>query len=169
MVLHIKKRIVVSIRKSTIRLILVLYFILLFPLLHIWETGGTGSRINIVKRHIRWKNWKARIEPLCYRKTRRYEYEFRKCQDELKTEEGTLKVYGSLLDTLAIKMGFDYLSNLRRLDGYKKIQLRNLIKSIPANAFSEWEWKDALQYLTGTTFIQDMYSAYDVRQDCWQH
>lgn len=57
---------------------------------------------------------------MCYRKTRRYEYEFRKCQDELKTEEGTLKVYGSLLDTLAIKMGFDYLSNLRRLDGYKK-------------------------------------------------
>ena len=101
---------------------------------------------------------------MCYRKTRRYEYEFRKCQDELKTEEGTLKVYGSLLDTLAIKMGFDYLSNLRRLDGYKKIQLRNLIKSIPANAFSEWEWKDALQYLTGTTFIQDKYSAYDVRQ-----
>ena len=30
MVLHIKKSIVVSIRKSTIRLILVLYFILLF-------------------------------------------------------------------------------------------------------------------------------------------
>ena len=41
-------------------------------MLHIWETGGTGSRINIVKRHI-LKNWKARIEPLCYRKTRRYE------------------------------------------------------------------------------------------------
>jgi hypothetical protein len=30
MVLHIKKRIVVSIRKSTVRFILVLYFILLF-------------------------------------------------------------------------------------------------------------------------------------------
>lgn len=57
-------------------------------------------------------------------------------------------MYGSLLDTLAIKMGFDYLSNLRRLDEYKKIQLRNLIKPIPASAFSEWEWKDALQYLT---------------------
>ena len=46
----------------------------------------------------------------------------------------------------------------------KKIQLRNLIKPIPASAFSEWEWKDALQYLTETTFIQDMHSAYDVRQ-----
>ena len=45
-----------------------------------------------------------------------------------------------------------------------KETLRNLIKSIPANAFSEWEWKDALQYLTETTFIQDMHSAYDVRQ-----
>ena len=75
-----------------------------------------------------------------------------------------MKVYGSLLDTLAIKMGFDYLSNFRRLDEYKKIQLRNLIKPIPASAFSEWEWKDALQYLTETTFIQDMHSAYDVRQ-----
>lgn len=72
MVLHIKKRIVVSIRKSTIRLILVCILSCFFLLLHIWETGGTGSRINIVKRHI-WKNWKARIEPLCYRKTRRYE------------------------------------------------------------------------------------------------
>lgn len=63
-----------------------------------------------------------------------------------------------------IRLILDYLSNLRRLDEYKKIQLRNLIKSIPANAFSEWEWKDALQYLTETTFIQDMHSAYDVRQ-----
>ena len=26
------------------------------------------------------------------------------------------------------------------------------------------QWKDALQYLTETTFIQDMHSAYDVRQ-----
>ena len=42
-----------------------------------------------------------------------------------------MKVYGSLLDTLAIKMGFDYLSNLRRLDEYKKNPIKEFNKANP--------------------------------------
>lgn len=50
-----------------------------------------------------------------------------------------------LLDDLQIRLGLEYLSNLRFLN-YKKIKA--VIEDISANDYALAEWNDAVEYLT---------------------
>ena len=53
-----------------------------------------------------------------------------------------------LLDILAEKMNCTYLSDLRFLP-QPNVALRQAVASMPLNDFSEYEWKDAAEYLCG--------------------
>lgn len=59
------------------------------------------------------------------------------------------RTYLSLLDTLAMQMGCDYLSDLRFLDGAQRAALAEKLKRIPAQTSDLHDWNDALEYLTG--------------------
>ena len=53
-----------------------------------------------------------------------------------------------LLDTLAEKMNCIYLSDLRFLPR-PNAALRQAVADLPLDGFSEYEWKDAAEYLCG--------------------
>ena len=53
-----------------------------------------------------------------------------------------------LLDILAEKMNCTYLSDLRFLP-QPNAALRQSVASMPLDDFSEYEWKDAAEYLCG--------------------
>jgi hypothetical protein len=55
-----------------------------------------------------------------------------------------------LLDILAEKMNCAYLSDLRFLPQPNAV-LRQAVASLPLNDFSEYEWKDAAEYLCGVS------------------
>ena len=59
----------------------------------------------------------------------------------------TLKVTISLLDALAVRIGCEYLSDLRFLDGVQQVRLVRALKKIGPEEASLAEWNDALQYL----------------------
>lgn len=59
----------------------------------------------------------------------------------------TLKVTISLLDALAVRIGCEYLSDLRFLDGIQQVRLVRALKKIGPEEASLAEWNDALQYL----------------------
>lgn len=63
-----------------------------------------------------------------------------------------------LLDILAEKMNCTYLSDLRFLP-QPNAALRQAVASMPLNGFSEYEWKDAAEYLCGVKCV----SAEDAR------
>ena len=53
-----------------------------------------------------------------------------------------------LLDILAVRMDCTYLSDLRFLSR-PNTMLRQAVESMPLDDFSEYEWKDAAEYLCG--------------------
>lgn len=53
-----------------------------------------------------------------------------------------------ILDILAEKMNCTYLSDLRFLPR-PNATLRKIVASMPLEDFSEYEWKDAAEYLCG--------------------
>lgn len=53
-----------------------------------------------------------------------------------------------LLDILAEKMNCAYLSDLRFLQ-QPNATLKQIVASMPLDDFSEYEWKDAAEYLCG--------------------
>ena len=55
-----------------------------------------------------------------------------------------------LLDILAEKMNCTYLSDLRFLPR-PNASLRQAVASLPLDDFSEYEWKDAAEYLCGVS------------------
>lgn len=55
----------------------------------------------------------------------------------------------SLLDYLAWRAGCDYLSDLRFLTSAQKLRLVHVLESVPAEAASLAQWRDALDYLAG--------------------
>lgn len=55
----------------------------------------------------------------------------------------------SLLDYLAWRAGCDYLSDLRFLTSAQRLRLLHVLESVPAEAASLAQWRDALDYLTG--------------------
>jgi hypothetical protein len=55
-----------------------------------------------------------------------------------------------LLDILAEKMNCTYLSDLRFLPP-PNAALRQAVASMPLDDFSEYEWKDAAEYLCGVS------------------
>ena len=55
-----------------------------------------------------------------------------------------------LLDILTEKMNCTYLSDLRFLPQPNAV-LRQAVASLPLNDFSEYEWKDAAEYLCGVS------------------
>lgn len=55
----------------------------------------------------------------------------------------------SLLDTLSMRMGCTYLSDLHFMDSFQRRQLAEILKYISAGAFHLHEWNDAFHYLTG--------------------
>ena len=55
-----------------------------------------------------------------------------------------------LLDILAEKMKCTYLSDLRFLP-QPNAALRQAVASMPLDDFSEYEWKDAAEYLCGVS------------------
>ena len=57
-----------------------------------------------------------------------------------------------LLDILAERMNCTYLSDLRFLP-QPNAALRQAIASMPLDDFSEYEWKDAAEYLCGVKCV----------------
>lgn len=57
-----------------------------------------------------------------------------------------------LLDILAGKMNCTYLSDLRFLPRPNEA-LRQAVSSMPLDDFSEYEWKDAAEYLCGVKCV----------------
>ena len=57
-----------------------------------------------------------------------------------------------LLDILAERMNCAYLSDLQFLP-QPNAALRQAIASMPLDDFSEYEWKDAAEYLCGVKFL----------------
>ena len=55
-----------------------------------------------------------------------------------------------LLDILAEKMNCTYLSDLRFLPRPNEV-LRQAVSRMPLDDFSEYEWKDAAEYLCGVS------------------
>ena len=55
-----------------------------------------------------------------------------------------------LLDILAEKMNCAYLSDLRFLQ-QPNATLKQIVASMPLDDFSEYEWKDAAEYLCGVS------------------
>lgn len=53
-----------------------------------------------------------------------------------------------LLEILALKMGCEYLSDLRRIPR-PNAALRSAAAQLPLDAFPAWEWLDAADYLCG--------------------
>ena len=64
-----------------------------------------------------------------------------------------------LLDILAERMNCTYLSDLRFLP-QPNAALRQAIASMPLDDFSEYEWKDAAEYLCG---IKCLNMGYDLQ------
>lgn len=52
-----------------------------------------------------------------------------------------------LLEFLAYKAGCDYLSDLPRVTGWRRIKTRRALEQIPPEAAELREWNDALNYL----------------------
>lgn len=52
-----------------------------------------------------------------------------------------------LLDFLQYKAGCAYLSDLRYISGWQKVQLAHALEKIPAEAADLRTWNDALAYL----------------------
>ena len=59
-----------------------------------------------------------------------------------------------LLDILAERMSCTYLSDLRFLP-QPNAALRQAIASMPLDDFSEYEWKDAAEYLCGIKCLNE--------------
>ena len=57
-----------------------------------------------------------------------------------------------LLDILAEKMNCAYLSDLRFLQ-QPNATLKQIVASMPLDDFSEYEWKDAAEYLCGVNCV----------------
>jgi len=55
----------------------------------------------------------------------------------------------SLLDDAALRMGCEYLSDLRLLSGKQRSLLARELEGVPSGKFPPSEWCDALEYLTG--------------------
>lgn len=55
----------------------------------------------------------------------------------------------SLLDYLAWRVECDYLSDLRSLSRSQRLRLVQALETIPAEAVSLAQWRDALDYLAG--------------------
>lgn len=70
--------------------------------------------------------------------------------------EGATK---SLVDQLAHELGCQYLSDLGFLQGSQLAYLADIIKGIPADAVSLFEWNDALAYLVEAPPAQDSATA----------
>ncbi|MBC8530468.1 hypothetical protein [Gehongia tenuis] len=54
-----------------------------------------------------------------------------------------------LLDYLALRMGCEYLSDLRFLEIDKRMQMARVLLAIPVGAAGPLEWNNTLVYLTG--------------------
>jgi hypothetical protein len=54
-----------------------------------------------------------------------------------------------ILEYIAQRIGCDYLSDLRYLNGRNRFRLSRELYRIPAEAFPLETWNDALDYLTG--------------------
>ena len=59
------------------------------------------------------------------------------------------KNFFPLLETLARRMGCEYLSDLKYLDTTSRGVLAGLVSRTPAGQVPREEWNDALTYLTG--------------------
>ena len=57
-----------------------------------------------------------------------------------------------LLDILAERMACPYLSDLHFLPRPNEA-LRQAVASMPLDEFSEYEWKDAAEYLCGVKYV----------------
>ena len=57
-----------------------------------------------------------------------------------------------LLDILAERMNCTYLSDLRFLP-WPNAALRQAVSRMPLDNFSEYEWKDAAEYLCGVNCV----------------
>ena len=53
----------------------------------------------------------------------------------------------SLLEFLAYKAGWPYLSDLPRVSGRQRVRMARELEQIPAEAASLHDWNDALEYL----------------------
>lgn len=54
-----------------------------------------------------------------------------------------------LLELAASRLGCEYLSDLRYIDGLQRARLSRQLEKVPDSAVSLREWNDALEYLTG--------------------
>lgn len=54
-----------------------------------------------------------------------------------------------LLDLCACRLGCQYLSDLRGLQGWQRAQLAGVLRDVAAGEALLREWNDALSYLTG--------------------
>ena len=55
----------------------------------------------------------------------------------------------SLLDYVGHRVGVEFLSDLRRHTPSLRSRLTRVLREIPAEAATPWEWQDTYQYLTG--------------------
>lgn len=55
---------------------------------------------------------------------------------------------GWFLDILAVRMGCMYLSDLKFLQPWERVQLAQVLTNVLPDEISLFEWNDALEYLT---------------------
>ena len=65
-------------------------------------------------------------------------------------ENNDTKKKMSLLDVMAIRFQCDYLSDLKYLNNFERLQLAEEIQRVSARDEDLWNWNDALEYLVGS-------------------